>query len=370
MAIRERKDCKQNPWEVYWNNPYTGKRQRKSFPTRAEAKKYDSLVKHQLRYEREQFQPETVEDEGATTTTTLRDTYLLYLKQKKFSRKDLRWQLFCMEPILKKLGSANISEISRQDVQDLLNDDLQSSNLKVASVRNRFAVFRAVLRWSADQGFRGPVEYPRLPAANYEKFVPPTPDELAAIMAVAAPHIRRVIILGAQLGVRVGPSELLQLTWDDVNLTRRTLHVHGSKKNKNSPWREVPIREELVPVFEQWAKEDAETGATNLVNFRGKAITAFHSAWGRTLRRAGITRRIRPYDLRHAFATECIAAGIDVGTVASLMGHSSPTMIFNHYQFVMDGQKRAAVEALPEIKYVSQSMCHKNKHLQLVPVSA
>ena len=57
-------------------------------------------------------------------------------------------------------------------------------------------------------------------------------------------------------------------------------------------------------------------------------------------------------DLRHAFGTEMVAAGVDVGTVASLMGHSNPTMLLTHYQYVMDKQKRAAVEALPSISNV------------------
>lgn len=72
--------------------------------------------------------------------------------------------------------------------------------------------------------------------------------------------------------------------------------------------------------------------------------------------RAGITRRIRPYDLRHAFATEAIAAGADIGTVAKLMGHTDMNMILKHYQHVLSSQKRAAVEALPEPQYVAKNM--------------
>ena len=85
-------------------------------------------------------------------------------------------------------------------------------------------------------------------------------------------------------------------------------------------------------------------------------------AWRGALRRAGITRRIRPYDLRHAFATEAIAAGVDIGTVAKLMGHSSPMMLLKHYQHVMDSQKRAAIEALPRAEYVAKNMCQKRTH--------
>lgn len=47
-----------------------------------------------------------------------------------------------------------------------------------------------------------------------------------------------------------------------------------------------------------------------------------------------------------------VAAGVDVGTVAKLMGHSSPIMLLNHYQYVMDQQKRAAVQAIPDVTHV------------------
>ncbi len=100
-----------------------------------------------------------------------------------------------------------------------------------------------------------------------------------------------------------------------------------------------------------------------LIHHNGKPVQKIKTAWLSALRRAGITRRIRPYDLRHAFATELIAGGVDIGTVANLMGHSSPTMILNHYQYVMDGQKRAAVEALPNLQHVPRDMCPKKKAL-------
>jgi integrase len=70
--------------------------------------------------------------------------------------------------------------------------------------------------------------------------------------------------------------------------------------------------------------------------------------WYTALKKSGIKRRIRPYDLRHAFATEAIAAGVDVGTVAQLIG-ARLKMLLEHYQHVADKQKRAAVGALPDI---------------------
>lgn len=139
-----------------------------------------------------------------------------------------------------------------------------------------------------------------------------------------------------------------------LSMESRVLRVHGAKKNLNAPWREVPIRNSLVPVFAEWRKRDLRAGISHIVHYKGRPIQSIKTAWRATLKRAGISRKIRPYDLRHAFGTEMVAAGVDVGTVAKLMGHSTPIMLLNHYQYVMDQQKRAAVEAMPDVPHVSK----------------
>ncbi|MBQ7456176.1 MAG: tyrosine-type recombinase/integrase [Desulfovibrio sp.] len=90
-------------------------------------------------------------------------------------------------------------------------------------------------------------------------------------------------------------------------------------------------------------------------DFKGKKVADISTGWHATLKRAGIERRIRPYDLRHAFGTELIAAGVDVGTVAKLMGHSNPVMLLTHYQYVMDRQKKEAIESLPKFGHVPET---------------
>ena len=360
MAIRYR-EGRASPWQCYWNNPLTGKRECANFGTQHEAEKHDSLIKHRIKFDRESFRKEEKEEpEEKTEALTLEGAYLLYLKQKQFNKSGLQWQMKCMRYPLSKIGMKPINEISRKDIESVMADMLQW-NVKPVTVREYLSVLRTVLRWCTNEGFRGPVDFPKLPPAKYEKFIPPTPEERRAILNNASPHIVRVIVLGAQCGVRVGPCELLQLTWDDVDLERGVLRVHGAKKNPDAPWREVPIRRSLLPVFRQWQAEDAAQGNGYLVHYKGGPIRRIWRAWHNTLRRAGITRRLRPYDLRHAFGTEMVAAGVDVGTVASLMGHSNPTMLLTHYQYVMDKQKRAAVEALPEVPVCAQGACAQSR---------
>ena len=139
------------------------------------------------------------------------------------------------------------------------------------------------------------------------------------LCAVAAPHQIHVIILGAQLGVRVGPSELYKLRWQDIDFPRAAIRITAAKKRPDQPWREVPIRDSLKPMLEAWKQEDALTEAEYVINWKGKQVESTKRSWHTALRRAGITRNIRPYDLRHAFAPEAIAAGADVGTVANIM---------------------------------------------------
>lgn len=170
-----------------------------------------------------------------------------------------------------------------------------------------------------------------------------------------------MIIVGGQCSVRVWPSELFRLVWNDVDLEARLIRVQGARKNPNAPRREIPLRKTLVPIFREWRTQDRIIGAEHVIHYESKPVESIKRAWVMTLKRAGIKRRIRPYNLRHAFATEPLANGTDIGTVAKLMWHSSPAMIFKHYQYVLAKQKIEAVESHPEIVHVPKNMCPKEK---------
>lgn len=141
-------------------------------------------------------------------------------------------------------------------------------------------------------------------------------------------------------------------------MVQNIVTIDTSRKNPNQPWREVPIPESAIPLFNEWYNEDKEAKIKYVVHFNGRKINSIKTAWKTILKNAEIDRRIRPYDLRHAFATQLIAGGIDYGTVARLMGHSSPQMVLMHYQHVSTVQKRKAVDTLPNIVNVANP-CRK-----------
>ena len=63
------------------------------------------------------------------------------------------------------------------------------------------------------------------------------------------------------------------------------------------------------------------------------------------LKRAGL-RRVRFHDLRHTFGSHLIAAGVDLKTVSTLMGHSSISVTVDIYGHMLKGSNRDAIHRL------------------------
>lgn len=165
MAIRYRKG-RASPWQCYWNNPLTGKRECANFGTQHEAEKHDSLIKHRIKFDRESFRKEE-DTQEKHEVLTLEGAYLLYLKQKQFSKESIRCQLKAMWYPLKMLGNFCVAEITRKHIESVM-DLMGKMPIKAVTIRDRLRVFRTVLRWCANNGLRTPVDFPQLQKAHYE----------------------------------------------------------------------------------------------------------------------------------------------------------------------------------------------------------
>jgi len=89
----------------------------------------------------------------------------------------------------------------------------------------------------------------------------------------------------------------------------------------------------------------SDTYDTRRVSYVNKKI---QTSWKNALTRAGITRRLRPYDLRHNFITQALQAEADIKSLAEIVG-SRPDTIMRHYQHVSRALHKKTVAKIPPL---------------------
>jgi integrase len=227
----------------------------------------------------------------------------------------------------------------------------QQRGISQSTACRRLGIVRAAYNWGVRWGVLAvnPLAGLRLPTSRPQTPAPPSLHEARLLYATAAPHVRRVIVLGMTAGPRIGPSELFRLRWSDVDTRTGMIRMPNAHKGAADESRDVPMHKDALPLIRQWQAEDAALGCPWVIHYRGRPIRRIGHAWHNARRRAGIDRQIRPYDLRHAFASLLLDHGADIKCVAECMGHSDEKMILRYYRHTNTRQRRKAINTAPAL---------------------
>ena len=109
----------------------------------------------------------------------------------------------------------------------------------------------------------------------------------------------------------------------------------------------MPIHDDFIETLRGWYKEDQGKGY--IVHVKGKPVRSIKKGWKGALKRAGIQRRLRPYDLRHCFITKALEEGGDLKALSEVVG-SKPATIIKHYQHVTTDLHRKTVAKIPSLR--------------------
>jgi integrase len=164
----------------------------------------------------------------------------------------------------------------------------------------------------------------------------------------APQHLIRAITIAWYTGIRPGAVELLQLKWEHVDWERQCIFVTSAKKG-GPVRRVVPLDDNFTATLHQWYQQDNKTDSRHLITFNGKPIRDFKTTWKNTKAAAGITRRLRPYDLRHAFVTYLLEGGADLKSVSAMAGHSRTDTTTRIYQHINMDMMRASISKMPAV---------------------
>ena len=288
---------------------------------------------------------------------TFKDLAMAYVASRPFSENSRRHAAIRLTAnILPRIGHRPAMALSTRDM-DAYVRDRRKDGVKDSTIRREITDIKAILSHAARSV---PPAIPANPVRDYAAprsddavIIPPTDAEIGAILAAASPHMKRFVLLVCHIGCRPGAVELLSLRWSDVLWPVSAIRVTSAKKG-GSTARNVPLHPDLVPYLTRWIDEDAAAfptrgiGTVPLVHYHGEAVQKIGKAWRATLERAGITRRIRPYDLRHRFVTQALEASADPKALSEVVG-SRPATLMRHYQHVTRSIHRTTVELVPGI---------------------
>jgi integrase len=274
-----------------------------------------------------------------------------YLATKKHPNTRSRYQS-SFNNLVNHFGDCKLSNITAEAIDEYKLARL-AEGVRAATVNRDLAVLRNMLKLAerkrliGDSPFRT-VEFLE-ERRERRKGHNMTFQEEELIHAVAVPHIRVLLVLDVETGLRIN-KEALRLLWEDVDLDREIIRVRESKTQAGE--REVPLskrckgellrwREMWGPVFSPYVFPNPRQPAKPLKDVR--------RAWRAALKAAKV-EYFWIYDLRHTWASRMVQAGVSPIFVAQMLGHSS-TSILNTYAKTIDEYRRDAVRKLEELRF-------------------
>jgi integrase len=183
----------------------------------------------------------------------------------------------------------------------------------------------------------------------------PEIDELLKYVLTHAsqPFVYPMVCLAAHTGAR--RSELLRLRVDDVDFTSGTALLHEKKRSKGRRTsRRVPLSAFLQSVLRDWLTIHpggqslfCQTAVVRSKTRRQEPIAVTrdeaHDHFKRVLADSKWSVLRGWHALRHSFASNCAAAGVDQRVINEWMGHQTEEMV-RRYRHLFPDQQRLAID--------------------------
>jgi len=270
-----------------------------------------------------------------------------------------------------ELGGVMLSKLTAAHL-DALYASLTASGNKPTTVRRVHALIGAALhqaeRWDLVEKNVSKRASP--PPVHQSPVTAPSPEEVLAIIHQAEkadPSLARMLVIAALTGARRG--ELCAIRWTDLDWTTSTLTIArsvytvagggwGEKATKTHQERHVGLDDLAVDTFRmqrEWVDDlgrrldlsvldDGFVWSPSPVGaepYRPDLVTKFASA---AAKKAGVSTHL--HALRHFSATQGIAAGTDVVTMAGRLGHRDPSITLRVYSHALAQRDQEAAKAI------------------------
>lgn len=339
-------------WQAIWRDQNHRQHHRRGFARKTDAQKW---------YENNITIPQATGQYIApiTGSYTVNQAWKAVLTARQATWKPFTLQQYtiCYKLHIKPaIGSKQISRITRNDIQQLLN----SYTGHPGTARTAYNILKLIWGQAKEDNkiiSTMPVDNIRRPRNTQATHHYLTMSQLIKVANIAdskkhGHHGLQVLTLGLS-GIRWGESVALRA--EDIDTVNSIIHVrhtaartiYGWQEDtpKNGKTRNVPIPQQLTKLLEEHVKgkqpQDLVFPPTRNAPYQSPPSTWWHAS----LKEAGIPP-MPIHSLRHTAASLAVASGADIKVIQSMLGHSSAAMTLDVYADLFTGRDRMAADRL------------------------
>ncbi len=242
---------------------------------------------------------------------------------------------------LRARGLQRPGETSAADLRDFVYH-LKDRGLQPTSIRRSISAARTYFAFLLAEGVVVSDPSDRLELPRTWRRLPDVISREEALRLLEAPDVadrlywrdKALLEFAYATGVRV--SELITIQVRDLALAEAFATVFG----KGSKERIVPVGRSAVRALDLYLRElrphlDRGHGeGAVFLSGQGRPLSRM-GVWKilrKHVKRAGITKRVKPHTIRHTFATHLLEGGADLAAVQEMLGHAdiATTQIYTH----------------------------------------
>jgi integrase/recombinase XerD len=248
---------------------------------------------------------------------TLHDRMQDDLKLKNYAAGTVEQYLSCARRFVKHFGitPVNISEEAVRKYVVGMGEQRSPATVKMHVAAIRFLYEVTLRKPEHVVGLHFPKVPHRLPDIL-------SLEEVRRLLeAVEPPKYRAVLMTAYGAGMRI--SEACSLLTTDIDSERGVIHIRDGKRNRD---RYVMLSKVLLAALREYWKIYRPTPPVLFPGERSATCvsdSAVRKALHEARAKAGISKRVTPHSLRHAFATHLLEDGADIRTIQMLLGHGS-----------------------------------------------
>lgn len=276
-----------------------------------------------------------------------------YIRPSAKERTYIRYEQLIRTHIAKKIGGNDVNDLTPIVLQSFVTELLNSGNLKTGKelsanfVNMVISVIQNSLKTAhlvgiANEYSANKIKRPKTKEKQVDCFSVSEQKKIENHILNGGKDKLFGIVLCLYTGLRIG--ELLALTWDDIDFGKGLLFVSktcydgndgenhiriiDSPKTVNSR-RVIPLPKQILPLLKA-VKKRSKCEYVIADSDKPVFVRSYQRTFELLLKKLNIPHK-GFHSLRHTFATRAIECGVDVKTLAELLGHKNATITLNRY---------------------------------------